>query len=241
MLSGIGPSTDLGKLGIPVLIDSPGVGQNLRDHVTVHTRWHAKDDFEMPGNDVGPQKVALRYTATNSGQRTDMITVMRWNSPERQIVMSAGLYLAKSSGEIRLTSTDVSVQPFLYYNFLDDPSDIKRLRDGVRLNLRLSEHKSFEPIIGDLIDPTPADVLTDATLDSWMMRNVETMHHISGTAKMGPDSDEMAVLDQYCRVRGVEGLRVADGSVMPDCIRANTNATIIMIGERIADFIKNDS
>ena len=241
MLSGIGPSTDLGKLGIPVLIDSPGVGQNLRDHVTVHTRWHAKDDIEMPGNDVGPQKVALRYTATNSGQRNDMITVMRWNSPERQIVMSAGLYLAKSSGEIRLTSTDVSVQPFLYYNFLDDPSDIKRLRDGVRLNLRLSEHKSFEPIIGDLIDPTPADVLTDAALDSWMMRNVETMHHISGTAKMGPDSDEMAVLDQYCRVRGVEGLRVADGSVMPDCIRANTNATIIMIGERIADFIKNDS
>ncbi len=239
MLSGIGPAAHLREFGIPVVLDSPGVGKNLRDHITVHTRWHAKAAFQMPGTDVGPQKVALRYTATDSNQRNDMITVMRWNSPERLIVMSAGLYLAKSSGELRLTSTDVSVQPFLNYNFLDDPSDIKRLRDGVRLNLRLSEHKAFEPIIGSLIDPTPADVVTDETLDAWMMRNVETMHHISGTAKMGPDSDEMAVLDQYCRVRGVEGLRLADGSVMPDCIRANTNATIIMIGERVADFIKN--
>ena len=67
------------------------------------------------------------------------------------------------------------------------------------------------------------------------------MHHISGTAKMGLDSDPMAVLDQYCRVKGIEGLRVADGSVMPDCIRANTNATIMMIGERVADFIKDRS
>jgi len=166
-----------------------------------------------------------------------MITVMRWNSPLRQIVMSAGLYLARSAGELRLASTDVSEQPSLNYNYLDDPSDIERLRDGVRLNLRLAEHKSFEPIIGDLLDPSPADIESDRSLDAWMMRKVETMHHISGTAKMGPDSDQMAVLDQYCRVKGVEGLRVADGSVMPDCIRANTNATIIMIGERVADFI----
>jgi len=237
MLSGIGPASHLAEFGIPVLVDAPGVGQNLRDHVTVHTRWQAKDDFPMPGTDVGAQKVALRYTATGSDLRNDMITVMRWNSPLRQIVMSAGLYLARSAGELRLASTDVSEQPSLNYNYLDDPSDIERLRDGVRLNLRLAEHKSFEPIIGDLLDPSPADIESDRSLDAWMMRKVETMHHISGTAKMGPDSDQMAVLDQYCRVKGVEGLRVADGSVMPDCIRANTNATIIMIGERVADFI----
>jgi len=151
--------------------------------------------------------------------------------------MSAGLYLARSAGELHLASTDISEQPVLNYNFLDDPSDIERLRNGVRLNLRLAEHKSFESIIGDLIDPSITDIETDETLDTWMTRKVETMHHISGTAKMGPDSDKMAVLDQYCRVKGIEGLRVADGSVMPDCIRANTNATIIMIGERVADFI----
>ena len=66
------------------------------------------------------------------------------------------------------------------------------------------------------------------------------MHHITGTLKMGPDSDKLAVVDQYCRVKGVNGLRVADASVMPDCVRANTNATVIMIGERVADFIKYD-
>ncbi|MCI0848622.1 MAG: mycofactocin system GMC family oxidoreductase MftG, partial [Chloroflexi bacterium] len=65
-----------------------------------------------------------------------------------------------------------------------------------------------------------------------------TSHHISGTCKMGPDSDSMAVVDQFCHVRGVDGLRLADASVMPDCIRANTNATVIMIGEKVADWIK---
>ena len=70
------------------------------------------------------------------------------------------------------------------------------------------------------------------------MRNLGTSHHISGTCKMGPASDPMAVVNQYGRVHGLEDLRVADASIMPDCIRANTNATTIMIGERVADFIK---
>ena len=241
MLSGIGPARDLREFGIPVIANLKGVGQNLRDHPAVQVRWRAKDDFPMPGDDVGPQKVALRYTAEGSSLRNDMITVMRWNSPERLIVMSAGLYLARSSGELRLASPDVAVQPSLNYNYLDDPSDLRRLRDGVRLNLRLAKHESFDPIIGELLEPSHADLESDVSLDAWMMRNVQTMHHISGTAKMGPDSDEMAVLDQFCRVKGIEGLRVADGSVMLDCIRANTNATIIMIGERVADFIKDGS
>ena len=75
-------------------------------------------------------------------------------------------------------------------------------------------------------------------LDQWLLRNVTTTQHISGTCKMGPDSDPMAVLDQYCRVRGIEGLRVVDVSTLPDCVRANTNATTIMIAERVADWMK---
>ncbi|MDA1258746.1 MAG: mycofactocin system GMC family oxidoreductase MftG [Chloroflexi bacterium] len=241
MLSGIGPAQHLAEFGIPVVADLPGVGQNLRDHTTVHVRWHAREEFSMPGRDIGPQKVALRYTAPGSDLKNDMMTVMRWNSPERTIIMSALLNLERSVGELRLTSSDISVQPLLNYNYLDDPSDVSRLRDGVKLNLRLGEHESFKGIIGEIKDPSPADLESDATLDAWMMRNAQTTHHISGTAKMGPDSDPMAVLDQFCRVKGVDGLRVADGSVMPDCIRANTNATIIMVGERVADFIKNGS
>ena len=71
-----------------------------------------------------------------------------------------------------------------------------------------------------------------------MMRNVRTSHHISSTCKMGPDSDPLAVVDQYAQVHGLEGLRVADASIMPDCIRANTNATSMVIGERVSDFIR---
>ena len=240
MVSGIGPATHLTEFGIPILVDSPGVGQNLRDHATVHQKWRAKESLPMPVGDQGPQNVALRYTAEGSSLRNDMLTMIRWKSPEQIVMMSAGLYMARSSGELRLTSKDVSVHPFLDYNYLDHRSDIERLRAGVLLNIRLSQHQSFGPILGPLLDPAVGDITTDNALDAWIRRNVTTMHHITGTLKMGPDSDKLAVVDQYCRVKGVNGLRVADASVMPDCVRANTNATVIMIGERVADFIKYD-
>ena len=87
-------------------------------------------------------------------------------------------------------------------------------------------------------NPTDADLATDDALDNWLLRNVCTQHHSSGTCKMGQASDAMAVVDQYCHVHGLEALRVVDASVMPDVIRANTNATTIMIAERVADWIK---
>ena len=88
------------------------------------------------------------------------------------------------------------------------------------------------------ISPTGEDLASDDALDQWLRRNVTTTQHISGTCKMGPSTDGMAVVDQYCRVHGLEGLRVVDVSVLPDCIRANTNATTIMIAERVADWIR---
>ena len=78
-------------------------------------------------------------------------------------------------------------------------------------------------------------------LDAWLKRNAGTSHHVSGTCKMGPDTDYMAVVDQFGRVRGLDGLRVADASIMPDVIRANTNATAIMVGERVAEWIASAS
>ena len=83
-----------------------------------------------------------------------------------------------------------------------------------------------------------SDLESDDNLNAWMRRDVTTGHHISGTAKMGPHDDEMAVVDQFGMVYGVDRLRVADASIMPDCIRANTNVTVMVIGERIADLIK---
>ena len=92
-------------------------------------------------------------------------------------------------------------------------------------------------LINGRLNPLDSDLESDDTLDAWMRRDVSTGHHVSCTAKMGPESDAMAVVDQYGRVHDADGLRVADASIMPDCVRANINVTVMTIGERIADFI----
>ena len=238
MLSGIGPADQLAEHGIPLVKDVPGVGQNLRDHPTVHVSWRAQPDVPAPPQEVGPQKVALRYTAPGSDIKNDMIKVMRFRKIDRLLVMSVGLYLALGKGELKLQSPDPDVQPSLDYNYLQEAEDRRRLREGVRLCLELVDMKEFEGVVGERVNPDDAALASDNALDEWLMRSVSTMHHISCTAKMGPDSDPMAVVDQHGRVKGVQSLRVVDGSIMPDCTRANTNVPIMMMAERIADFIK---
>lgn len=231
LLSGIGPATQVRAQGIPVLHDAPGVGQNLRDHPGVHVLWDIQDSVTPPPEEVGPQKVALRFTAKGSPLRNDMIMVMRLWGVQRRAVMSVGLYLAMGAGELTLQSADPRVQPRLHYNYLREAFDRQRLRDGVRLSLALARHEAFRPILGSLVQPDAADLTSDAALDAWLYRNVITMHHVSCTCKMGPTTDPMAVVDQYGRVHGVSGLRVIDASIMPDCPRANTNVATMMLGE----------
>ena len=247
LLSGVGPADQLTSLGIPVVAELPGVGQNLRDHPVVFVAWRTKPDFPFD-SDAPRYQVVLRYTAPGSDLRNDMQVIMFSFATQRVgrggdgrtpigISMLPVLNLALGSGELRLTSTDPHVQPFLNYNYLRDAFDRKRLRDAVRLCLRLGEHARFRDVIESRIAPTDEDLASDESLDEWMMREVTTGQHISGTCKMGPASDSMAVVDQYGGVHGLEGLRVADASIMPDCIRANTNVTAMMIGERVSDFI----
>ena len=154
------------------------------------------------------------------------------------IGMIACIYLALSAGELGLSSSDPHVQPVLDYNFLEEELDRERLREAVRLCLELAEQPQVRDIVSERVSPTDADLASDDALDDWMMRVVGTSHHISGTCKMGPATDPSAVVDQHGKVHGIEGLRVADASIMPDCIRANTNVTAMMIGERIADFMR---
>ena len=249
MLSGVGPAEHLKELGIPVVRDAPGVGQNLRDHPIVFVTWKTKEGFELDG--FAPRvQFALRYTAEGSELRNDMIIMMSSYATERVnrgggrmeplgIRMTVALYLALGSGELRLTSTDPNVQPFLDYNYLQESFDRQRMREGVRLALRLAEKEELNSIVEERIEPTDAELESDDALDQWLLREATTGQHISGTCKMGPESDPMAVVDQYGRAHGLEGLRVVDASIMPDCIRANTNVTTMMIGERIADFIRS--
>ena len=147
--------------------------------------------------------------------------------------------LAQSAGELRLNSNDPHEQMFINCRYLEHPRDRERLREGVRIILDMMEHESFNGIVEEPISPMEADLASDETLDRWLLENVWIGQHLSGTCKMGSDSDEMAVVDQYGRVPGVQGLRVADASIMPGCIRANTNCTTIMIGERVANWIIN--
>ena len=112
------------------------------------------------------------------------------------------------------------------------------MRDLVRMCLKLADHEDFRDILDERVEPTDDVLESDDALDDWMLREATTGQHISCTCKMGPSSDPMAVVDQYGKVHGLDGLRVVDASIMPNCVRANTNVTTMMIGERIADFMR---
>ena len=140
---------------------------------------------------------------------------------------------------MRLRSSNPDDPPVMEFRYLTDPWDLQRMREGVRLSVRLGDHPAFKGLITRRISPDDAHLASDEALDTWLLDNIGTQYHTSGTCSMGPASDPMAVVDQYCRVHGIEGLRVTDTSVMPDVIRANTNCTAVLIAERVADWVKD--
>ena len=247
MLSGVGPAHHLHSLGIQMVHDLLGVGQNLREHPFVAVRMRVKKSFPLEAN-IPRFQVVLRYTAQGSNTRNDMqllpFSVSGPSSGEQlqadgsSLGCQVQLQLATSVGAMWLTSADPHSQPFLDYRLLMDHWDQQRLREGVRLCVRLLEHEAYQDILGQRIAPPDHALASDEALDVWLLQNAVHTSHISGTCKMGPASDPMAVVDQYCRVHGLDNLRVVDASVMPDVTRANTHATVIMIAERVADWIK---
>jgi choline dehydrogenase len=195
-------------------------------------------------------QVALRYTARDSTMRNDMQILMVSFATDRVdrggdgltpvgITLQPVLNLSTGQGELRLQSADPGVQPAIDFGYLRTESDRTRLREALHLCVDLAANPAFQPILGPRLAPTDDLLASDAALDAWMAREVTTTNHVSGTCKMGPATDPMAVVSQLGRVHGLDGLRVADASIMPDCVRANTNATSMMIGERLADLIKS--
>ena len=106
------------------------------------------------------------------------------------------------------------------------------MREGVRLATRLAEHETYGDILAGRFSPSDADLSTDAALDAWLLANVSSFQHISGTCKMGPLSDPWRSWTSIVKYAALAGLRVADSSIFPDVVRANTNATAVMVGER---------
>ncbi len=201
--------------------------------------------------DLPRYQVALRYTAPGSLRRNDLQILMVSYATGRVdrggdgrtpvgIVLQPVLNLAVGHGEIRLRSEDASVQPSIDLKMLAESADRQRLAAGLRLSVQLGQHPAFAGIVGNRIAPSENLLESDAALDAWLRREVAHTNHLSGTCKMGPASDPLAVVDQRGRVHGLTGLRVVDCSIMPDCVRANTNATAMMIGERMADLIAEE-
>jgi choline dehydrogenase len=148
-----------------------------------------------------------------------------------------GLQQELSRGELEVTSADPHVHPKLRYNYFTEPADVERMREAVRLSAELLECGPLRRLVSSRTSPSDADLASNRALDKWMRENLATAIHMSATCKMGPASDERAVVDQQFRVHGVSGLRIVDTSAMPHLIRRGPNATTVMMGERAADFI----
>ncbi len=241
MLSGVGPAAQLSGLGIPVVHGLPGVGQHMKNHPSASIRFQPGDQ-PMPEPGAPRNQVVLRFSPANSPTRNDVQVQPTSSSPVGQqtpdIRIGCRLELPASMGSLELESPDPNAQPILDYQFLSDPWDRERLREAVRTTVGLFDHPAFAGITGPRMDPTDETLASDDALDRWLQETVSIAGHTACTCRMGPEDDPMAVVDQFCRVYGVEGLRVVDASVMPDLVRANTNATAIMIGERAADLIR---
>jgi choline dehydrogenase len=257
MLSGIGPEDQLQQFGIPTIRHLPGVGQNLWNHLSAQVTFKVKDGISLAAHRDAVH-FSLHYTAPGSSAVNDMalrttpviderqehVPGVRTRyltgdvRPEQAARISCTLGLPDGSGYVRLASADPGVQPTFNYCYLQHRNDIRRVREGLRLAARLLDSDAYKDVADHRIHPADDILASDDALDLWIRQTVGTARHVSGTCKMGPDGDPMAVVDQYCRVKGIQNLWVADASVMPRIPRSGgAHATVIMIGERVADWI----
>ena len=191
----------------------------------------------------------MRYTASGSDEPNDMQIVgfnrirldfSRANAAGDGYGLMPALEMPRSRGSITLASSDPADPPRIEMNQLADPWDLERVREAVRLAVELAARPEFEELIASRYQPLNHDLETNAALDAWIRANVTTGHHTSATCPMGPSGDPRAVVDQQGRVHGLRRLRAADASIFPETPRANTNATTIMVAERIADWMHSD-
>ena len=257
MLSGIGPEDQLRQFGIPTVCHLPGVGRNLWNHLSAQMTFKVKDGISLATH-TDAVHFCLHYTAAGSSAVNDMLlrtsTVvderqervpgvrtkyLSGDVPPAQVArISCTLGLPDGSGYVELASADPSVQPTFNYCYLQHPNDIRRVREGLRMAIKLLASDAYKDVADYRIHPTDEILANDDALDLWIRQTVGSARHVSGTCKMGPDVDAMAVVDQYCRVKGIRGLWVADASVMPRIPRSGgAHATVIMIAERVVDWI----
>ncbi|HXC38207.1 MAG TPA: GMC family oxidoreductase N-terminal domain-containing protein, partial [Burkholderiales bacterium] len=181
------------------------------------------------------QAVQRVRTAVKAARQLPLRLMMRTALQSGDLQMVCQFNRPHSRGTLTLKSADPREAPAIDFNYLSDPADLPRMRQMVRTAARLLESPPFLKLGAVRTNLGDAD-LGDAALERWIRANMGTAFHTSSTARMGPEGDAGAVVDQYGRVRGVEGLRVADLSILPATVRRGPAATAIMIGERVAAF-----
>jgi choline dehydrogenase-like flavoprotein len=251
MHSGIGPADQLRKHGIGVIVDSPDVGENLHDHAIVPVRAYVKGElgYQAAAQGLGTVKAGLRYFVTKDGPASGngIETVSHWNpadftadptiqcyhvpiiavdgiSPSGDrpgVTFELVVLQPKSRGWVRLADSNPTSMPLINPNFVGDERDLKAAVESVRAIRKVMAQPSLADVIVEELEPGP-NLQSDAEIGDWVKSAVTTMFHPVGTCRMG--SDERAVVDARLRVRGVDGLRVIDASIMPNITSGNTNA-----------------
>jgi choline dehydrogenase len=268
-LSGIGPADLLRSHGIGVTLDAPGVGHDLQDHMQVRIMMRCSQKVTL--NDVvnSPLRrmmAGVRYAAFRRGPLTIAAgtsgaffkTNPRLASPDIQVhflpfstdrmgeklhpysAFSASVCQLRpeSRGSLRIKSADPKVAPEIRINYLASEVDRTANVEGLKILRKILHAPALRPFVIEEIDPG-AKVVTDEELLNYARQRGTTIYHPTSTCRMG--NDPLAVVDQRLRVRGIEGLRVVDASIMPDLVSGNTNAPIIMIAEKASDMILQDA
>jgi choline dehydrogenase len=263
MLSGIGPSEHLRSFGIATAVDLPGVGANLHDHPAAPLVWRTHGTTDLAVDLLTPLRAAA-WQLTGHGPMTSNIaegggfvtTRSDLEAPDLQFHLAAtavydhGFHESRrqraftvaptvvdvaSRGTLRLRGVDPRWRPVLDPGYFSERTDLAVMKAGARLAIELTRAGTFGRFV-ERPHLHASDTLDDAALEDYLAEHTQTLYHPVGTCAMGNGVE--AVVDPELRVRGVQGLRVADASVMPRIVRANTNAATIMIGEKAADLIR---
>ncbi|TWI29440.1 choline dehydrogenase [Paracoccus sulfuroxidans] len=266
MLSGIGPEDHLRAHGIEPLVDRPGVGANLQDHLEIYMQYTATQPVTLykHWNLWGKGSIGAQWMATGTGlgasnqfescgfirssagvpypdiQYHFLPLAVRYDGKAAAeghgFQVHVGPMRSKSRGSVRLKSADPREAPEIRFNYMSHPDDWAEFRACVRLTREIFAQPAFTEYKGWEIQPGEG-IETDAQIDAFIREHAESAFHPCGTARMGAASDPMAVVDPELRVIGVEGLRVADSSIFPRITNGNLNAPSIMTGEKAADHI----
>jgi len=247
--SGIGPADHLREVGVMPFVDC-FAGENLQDHPAADVLLFLKPDHRVATPDFRHTNVCVRYSSGMFASRENDVLLIAMNiiNDTPAIGMIGGfLNQCFSRGHLRIKSDDPEVDPEIDELMLSDERDLVRMRDMMHRVFDLARQPAMQRIADHIVtlSTTPAhrkgidDFESDADLDAWLLAETFDAQHIVGTCRMGPSSDASSVVDADCRVYGTEGLRVIDASIMPAVPRSNTHLTCVMIGELMADRLRN--